>query len=264
MCRCAWAPPRSFRGRSACPLVVPPRRAGHRAMSTLERAGAAGGPPGGRAGGGQGGDGERRLPAPCCPPRRCMLTPSSAARRWPARPMGRRPSPLTRCVTGGGGGGGGEQAAPIIGVLLWCCSKAAGIFVGCGSLSIYSIHGGTPAQSHVCACSRLQAFGPDARQEDVYSAAAAPLVDAVLQGFNATVFAYGQTGCGKVGGRSGAADGLPIAAACTAPPLGVPARLPCAVELAFAQLVRGGVHTWGMQCRGHALRYASGFVACSR
>lgn len=44
-----------------------------------------------------------------------------------------------------------------------------------------------------------QAFGPDARQEDVYAAAAAPLVDAVLQGFNATVFAYGQTGCGKVG-----------------------------------------------------------------
>ena len=213
MCRCAWAPPRSFRGRSACPLVVPPRRAGHRAMSTLERAGAAGGPPGGRAGGGQGGGGERRLPAPCCPPPRCLLTPSSAARRWPARPRGKRPSRLTRCAAA-------EQAAPMLGVLLWCCSKAVGLYVGCGSLSIGSMQAGHPAQSYVRACSRLQAFGPDARQEDVYAAAAAPLVDAVLQGFNATVFAYGQTGCGKVGGRSGAAGGLPIAAAGTAPPLG--------------------------------------------
>ena len=31
----------------------------------------------------------------------------------------------------------------------------------------------------------------------MYAAAAAPLVEAALQGFNATVFAYGQTGCGK-------------------------------------------------------------------
>ncbi|KAL4436755.1 hypothetical protein ABPG75_003894 [Micractinium tetrahymenae] len=40
-------------------------------------------------------------------------------------------------------------------------------------------------------------FGPDSRQEDVYDTACAPLVEAALQGFNATVFAYGQTGCGK-------------------------------------------------------------------
>ncbi|PSC70144.1 kinesin-ii motor [Micractinium conductrix] len=40
-------------------------------------------------------------------------------------------------------------------------------------------------------------FGPESRQEDVYDAAAAALVEAALQGFNATVFAYGQTGCGK-------------------------------------------------------------------
>ena len=63
-----------------------------------------------------------------------------------------------------------------------------------------------PAPSH----SHRQAFGPEARQGVVYAAAAAPLVEAVLQGFNATVFAYGQTGCGKthtMEGRGGGGDG---------------------------------------------------------
>ena len=40
-------------------------------------------------------------------------------------------------------------------------------------------------------------FGPDSRQPDVYSIAAKPIVDAVMQGFNGTVFAYGQTSSGK-------------------------------------------------------------------
>jgi len=40
-------------------------------------------------------------------------------------------------------------------------------------------------------------FGPEASQEDVYKNAAAPIVQAVLQGFNGTIFAYGQTGSGK-------------------------------------------------------------------
>lgn len=34
-------------------------------------------------------------------------------------------------------------------------------------------------------------------QEEVYEACVQPLVEAFLQGFNATVFAYGQTGSGK-------------------------------------------------------------------
>jgi len=32
---------------------------------------------------------------------------------------------------------------------------------------------------------------------DVYDEAVRPIVDSVLQGFNGTVFAYGQTGTGK-------------------------------------------------------------------
>ncbi|KAI8832113.1 kinesin motor domain-containing protein [Chytriomyces cf. hyalinus JEL632] len=40
-------------------------------------------------------------------------------------------------------------------------------------------------------------FGPAASQESVFDETAKPLVDLVVDGFNATVFAYGATGCGK-------------------------------------------------------------------
>ncbi|KAA1111913.1 kinesin-like protein Klp5 [Puccinia graminis f. sp. tritici] len=40
-------------------------------------------------------------------------------------------------------------------------------------------------------------FNENASQEDVYHGAAKDLIDGVLGGFNATVFAYGATGCGK-------------------------------------------------------------------
>lgn len=40
-------------------------------------------------------------------------------------------------------------------------------------------------------------FGPDATQEDVFSATVRPLLAAVLEGVNCTLFAYGQTGSGK-------------------------------------------------------------------
>ncbi|KAF2352751.1 Kinesin-associated microtubule-binding domain [Trinorchestia longiramus] len=40
-------------------------------------------------------------------------------------------------------------------------------------------------------------FGADSKQLDVYKCVAKPLVDEVLDGFNCTIFAYGQTGTGK-------------------------------------------------------------------
>lgn len=40
-------------------------------------------------------------------------------------------------------------------------------------------------------------FGPDSTNEDVYQAIASPIVESALGGFNATVFAYGQTSSGK-------------------------------------------------------------------
>jgi kinesin family protein 3/17 len=40
-------------------------------------------------------------------------------------------------------------------------------------------------------------FGPDSKQFDIYNATARPIVDSVIEGYNGTVFAYGQTGTGK-------------------------------------------------------------------
>lgn len=41
------------------------------------------------------------------------------------------------------------------------------------------------------------AFGPDCTTEQVYENVGSVIVEAVLNGYNGTVFAYGQTGCGK-------------------------------------------------------------------
>jgi len=40
-------------------------------------------------------------------------------------------------------------------------------------------------------------FDENTTQNDVYEATTRRLLDSVLDGFNATVFAYGATGCGK-------------------------------------------------------------------
>lgn len=40
-------------------------------------------------------------------------------------------------------------------------------------------------------------FGPDADQGMVYNDVAKPILSQVLQGYNCTIFAYGQTGTGK-------------------------------------------------------------------
>jgi len=40
-------------------------------------------------------------------------------------------------------------------------------------------------------------FDDNTSQEDVYAATTKGLLDNVLDGYNATVFAYGATGCGK-------------------------------------------------------------------
>ncbi|CAD5114686.1 DgyrCDS3731 [Dimorphilus gyrociliatus] len=40
-------------------------------------------------------------------------------------------------------------------------------------------------------------FGPDCKQVDIYNTCARPIVESVLEGYNGTIFAYGQTGTGK-------------------------------------------------------------------
>ena len=40
-------------------------------------------------------------------------------------------------------------------------------------------------------------FDPDSTQAKLYNGAIKPIVEEVLEGFNCTIFAYGQTGTGK-------------------------------------------------------------------
>jgi len=43
----------------------------------------------------------------------------------------------------------------------------------------------------------MQVFGPKSQQQDIFNHAVVPLVSEVLDGYNCTIFAYGQTGTGK-------------------------------------------------------------------
>jgi hypothetical protein len=49
-------------------------------------------------------------------------------------------------------------------------------------------------------------FGEDSEQSIVYTKTAYNLVENVLLGYNGTIFAYGQTGCGKTHSMVGKAD----------------------------------------------------------
>jgi Cdc6-like AAA superfamily ATPase len=40
-------------------------------------------------------------------------------------------------------------------------------------------------------------FEPVCRQENIFKQAALPIIESVLEGYNGTIFAYGQTGTGK-------------------------------------------------------------------
>lgn len=50
-------------------------------------------------------------------------------------------------------------------------------------------------------------FNQQSRQDSLYQTCAAPIIDCLLQGFNCTIFAYGQTGTGKTFTMEGADDG---------------------------------------------------------
>ena len=46
----------------------------------------------------------------------------------------------------------------------------------------------------------------DSSQKQIYDETAFPLVESVLNGYNGTIFAYGQTGCGKTHTMMGLPD----------------------------------------------------------
>ena len=49
-------------------------------------------------------------------------------------------------------------------------------------------------------------FAPDSAQSLIYQQSAFFLVESVLDGYNGTIFAYGQTGCGKTHTMMGGHD----------------------------------------------------------
>ncbi|CAE8640717.1 unnamed protein product, partial [Polarella glacialis] len=61
-----------------------------------------------------------------------------------------------------------------------------------------------PAGDHTFVYDRV--FGVDSNQKEVYDYAAKPIINAVLRGFNGTVFAYGQTASGKTHTMEGDID----------------------------------------------------------
>ena len=55
-----------------------------------------------------------------------------------------------------------------------------------------------------------QVYDIDSKQQTVYDECAFPLIESVLEGYNGTIFAYGQTGCGKTHTMMGVADSLEL------------------------------------------------------
>lgn len=65
-----------------------------------------------------------------------------------------------------------------------------------------------------CCRRTAQVFPPDTTQEKLYGSAISSIVEEVLEGFNCTIFAYGQTGTGKVCGAGVAGGDGGAAVAC--------------------------------------------------
>ena len=88
-------------------------------------------------------------------------------------------------------------------------------------------------------------YDADTSQERLYETAVAPMVDEVLQGFNCTVFAYGQTGTGKTHTMTGDMGGSKLASECPQQS-GV---IPRAVGHIFRYLNGlGGVNEFSVKC----------------
>lgn len=91
-------------------------------------------------------------------------------------------------------------------------------------------------------------FGPTATQHEVYESAAKPFVADLLDGYNATVFAYGATGAGKTHTMMGSerAGGSASGADAHAASEAVSGIIPCALMDVFSGVKEreGEGHTW--------------------
>ncbi|UJR28430.1 hypothetical protein I4U23_009670 [Adineta vaga] len=75
-----------------------------------------------------------------------------------------------------------------------------------GSIDVRGAHGTNEETSKAYTFDHV--FGPNSKQVDVYNLVARPIVDAVLEGYNGTIFAYGQTGTGKTFTMEGKKDDI--------------------------------------------------------
>lgn len=81
--------------------------------------------------------------------------------------------------------------------LLWSCQECVAVVPG--STQVIVSPGKVFAFDY--------AFGPSASQDEVYRSCIQPMVQSVLDGYNATVFCYGETGSGKTYTISGGGQG---------------------------------------------------------
>ena len=85
-------------------------------------------------------------------------------------------------------------------------------------------------------------FGTDSKQGDVFKAVAGPLIKEVLDGYNCTVFAYGQTGTGKTYTMEGnTASKIPIE---KDPEAGI---IPRALNALFDSLTTAEITEWSVR-----------------
>ncbi|KAL1511632.1 hypothetical protein AB1Y20_006424 [Prymnesium parvum] len=90
------------------------------------------------------------------------------------------------------------------------CKPMSSDELSSGETPAILVHGQTVSLSHADGEPHVfafdHAFGPATDQRSVFTACAAPLVEQLLDGFNATIFAYGQTGSGKTHTMMGSTD----------------------------------------------------------
>ncbi|EGD73006.1 Kif3b protein, partial [Salpingoeca rosetta] len=73
------------------------------------------------------------------------------------------------------------------------CKNVVSVDEQRGSVTVNHPSGGQPAKTF----SFDHSFNANVKQVDVYNTTARPIVEAALEGYNGTIFAYGQTGTGK-------------------------------------------------------------------
>jgi len=104
---------------------------------------------------------------------------------------------------GGKGGGGGDNVRVVVRCRplndkeknVMKCTIAVKCDEARGSVTVQQSASRSSDPPKVFTFDRV--FGPESKQTDVYNDAARAIVEGVLEGYNGTIFAYGQTGTGK-------------------------------------------------------------------